>query len=307
MTDNLRLEQIKDLLASLELEMDDYFSAVENQVPDVGWGSFEYDYYWQMLDDETKGNADRVISHLLTFSGMFAPLVKSSSLTNDADSHDLTTETKRVRAAVKLTRYSHRGVDVIHDEGTVLGVSPSTQGVDGPLKPSDARRTCESAFSRINDILQLVIAAGEMLSPPEAATEASRYRPDTAFIMMWISKENPHLDDVCDAIKETFKKFGIKAVRADDIEHEDLITKKILDQIKTSEFLIADLTGARPSVYYEIGYAHALSKRVILYRSEGEGIHFDLAGYNCPEYSSLRELKEMLEKRLVEMTGRAGV
>ena len=122
---------------------------------------------------------------------------------------------------------------------------------------------------------------------------------------MWMEKGKPELDDVNDAVKSVFSSFGIKAIRADDIEHEEVITKRILDEIATAEFLFADLTGARPSVYYEIGFAHAIDRRVILFRKAGTGIHFDLAAYNCPEYESLRELKDKLTRRLTDVTNRS--
>jgi len=122
--------------------------------------------------------------------------------------------------------------------------------------------------------------------------------------MMWISNDIPELVDVAETIKRCFNKFGITALRADDIEHSDVITAKIVEEIRMSEFLIADLSGERPSVYYEIGFAHAIDKRVILYRKAGTPIHFDLAAYNCPEYSNMKELETLMTKRLTALTGR---
>ncbi len=123
--------------------------------------------------------------------------------------------------------------------------------------------------------------------------------------MMWMDPTKPELVDVADAVKAVFQRFSVSAVRADDIEHEGQITQQVLNELRTSEFLFADLTGARPNVYYEVGYAHALGRRVILYRQAGTGIHFDLAGYNCPEYVNIRDLREKLTRRLESLTNRA--
>lgn len=75
--------------------------------------------------------------------------------------------------------------------------------------------------------------------------------------------------------------------RADDIEHDGAIAPRIVHEIERSDFLFADLTGARFSVYYEIGFAHALGKLVILFRKRA-AIHFDLKSTTALEYDNLR-------------------
>jgi nucleoside 2-deoxyribosyltransferase len=141
-------------------------------------------------------------------------------------------------------------------------------------------------------------------SMSEPLMEQKQIKRNTAFVLMAMDRTRADLEDIYNTIKEVCGEFGIVAYRADAIEHQDSITERILGEIRACEYLVADLSLERPNVYYEVGYAHAMNKKPILYRKTGTRLHFDLAVHNVPEYENNTELRRLLRKRLEAITGR---
>ncbi len=304
---------IRMALQSLAKIATGYFQKAEDELANVqepndySWSARpEPEFYWSQLTAELQSEATKLIKQLYELFPMIATAVERTPALTIADQREIGSAVKKIRAAMRFRRYLYSEIEVLHDEGIVLGVQPPSQSEDKPLDPKSAAKVFAESINRLEDIVELVsTTAGSTMDDTVSTSEGatSSYRRGTAFIMMWMDKSVEGLEDVSDTVKRCFNSFGIKAVRSDDIQHEDLITKRILDEIKTAEFLFADLTGERPSVYYEVGYAHAIGRRVILFRKGGTPIHFDLAGYNCPEYKNLGDLERQLEKRLQFVTG----
>ena len=82
------------------------------------------------------------------------------------------------------------------------------------------------------------------------------------------------------AIRPVLKELKIRPLRVDRVEHNDDIDDRIFRLIGQSQLCIADLTHARPSVYYEAGYAFGGGKPVIYIAREIRGHHtgFRLSG-----------------------------
>jgi hypothetical protein len=298
------LAQIDEFQKTTSVYFEKCSDALSSQL-DSYWRDPSLDFFWDKIPADIKAESDNIVTLIVTIGQKIARLAKSSLLVDDADIREIKILVKRIRSAICLKRFYYTDSDVVHDEGTVLGFQYARQGEGEALSPQEALSVLDSSINSLKKIVQLTDEYGHKADEySNPLNMPHKYRPNSAFIMMWMDSAQPELEDVRDTVTSTFNKFGIKAIRADDIEHEGIITQRILDEVKTSEFLFADLTGTRPNVYYEVGYAHALGKRVILFRKKGTGLHFDLAGYNCPEYENLRDLKEKLSKRLESITNK---
>ncbi len=117
------------------------------------------------------------------------------------------------------------------------------------------------------------------------------------FILMPFESD---FDDIYElGIKAACTDSGAYCERVDEQLFEGTILDRIYNQISRADFIIADMTGRNSNVFYEVGYAHALNKRVILLTQNDEDIPFDLKNYPHIIYSSrITALKKELKKRV---------
>lgn len=118
-----------------------------------------------------------------------------------------------------------------------------------------------------------------------------------AFVLMPFNKE---FDDVYQlGIKAACDEVGIYCERVDETHVLGPIYDKIVNAITKADIIIADLSGRNPNVYYETGYAHALSKVTIHHCKDVKEIPFDLLGFQHIVYSGrIVDLKEKLKEKL---------
>jgi nucleoside 2-deoxyribosyltransferase len=116
------------------------------------------------------------------------------------------------------------------------------------------------------------------------------------FVLMPFSED---FDDVYKlAIKAACERAGAYCERVDEQHYDEGMLERIYNQIAKADFIIADMSGRNSNVYYEVGYAHALDKRVILITKSALDIPFDLKHRAHTVYTTVSGLLEELEKRV---------
>jgi hypothetical protein len=91
---------------------------------------------------------------------------------------------------------------------------------------------------------------------------------------------------------------GLLCERVDMSTFTGDILQRIRERIDSSRLVIADLTGANPNVYLEVGYAWGRDRPTLLLARQGTDLKFDVRGHRCLMYRSITQLSAQLRNDL---------
>jgi hypothetical protein len=249
--------------------------------------------------------------------------VNLAGLQIDMVVEETTPSKQHLRIAVECKFYKdHVGNRIVNDFSRVVQTLKQSGLIDKGIIVSssgftqDARLVAEKMgidLITVDDLKQAIsdrgielptVPAGKPKKPPTPSLP-KRIKPiPRIFIIMPFT---PELDDVYHlGIREVVAKVGGSCERADEMQHVGGIVEKIYDSIKGADIIIAELTAANPNVYYEVGFAHALGKPVILLTRNIQNTPFDLRVYNHVIYSSIVDLRDRLDRMLSQIMNPKG-
>lgn len=104
--------------------------------------------------------------------------------------------------------------------------------------------------------------------------------------------------DTYGMLKERFAGEFDFSHAGDDVNTQQSILKDIVQMIYNADVIIADLTNLNANVFYELGIAHTLNKKVIVITKDISQLPFDIKSYRALEYSIHFKRFENLIKEL---------
>ncbi|MCW5983453.1 MAG: hypothetical protein KIT09_35500 [Bryobacteraceae bacterium] len=130
--------------------------------------------------------------------------------------------------------------------------------------------------------------------------------PQAFVVMQFNTSEYEELYQ--DVIRPVCESMGLKPFRASDTYSPGLVVADIARQIAESRVIIAEITPVNANVYYEVGYADALGKPVILIADKTvQELPFDVRPYRTIFYENSiggkNKVEETLRRYLTTIVG----
>ena len=121
----------------------------------------------------------------------------------------------------------------------------------------------------------------------------------------------PYAEDFQDVyefgIYNPVRQCGYICEKVDQTSFTGDILQRIRERIASAKFVVADLTGSRPNVYLEVGYAWGRDIPVIFIARDGEALHFDVKTHRCIYYRTIGRLARDLESLVRGVYGRGEI
>jgi hypothetical protein len=153
----------------------------------------------------------------------------------------------------------------------------------GEISPTELWQKIRVAFGgmSLSEAALLSRHAPGMAVAPVFGRPTPPQDPVDVFVLMSFKTE---LRKVYEHIKSLGADLGITIQRADDRFSPGPFMQKVWNGICAARLIIADCTENKPNVFYEIGIAHTVGKKVILLTRSMEDIPSDIGHFDPIEY-----------------------
>jgi hypothetical protein len=169
--------------------------------------------------------------------------------------------------------------------------------------------------ARLQRQLSEIFPSGAVLRSPklpatvlqsDALRTAGRESRDKAHVFVAMPFAKDFDDRFHYGIHTAIRSAGYLCERADMASFTGDILRWVRERIDSAELLVADLSGANPNVYLEVGYAWGRGLPTVLLASDEKDLLFDVRGQRCLVYqNSIRLLEEQLTNELRTLPGGA--
>jgi hypothetical protein len=130
-------------------------------------------------------------------------------------------------------------------------------------------------------------------------TNSSQATTPKPFVFVLMPFDPQFADIYKFGIKGAAEDVGAYAERLDEQLFGEGMLDRIFNQISKADVIVADMSGRTPNVFYEVGYAHALGKVVLLLTQKAGDIPFDLKHRQHTVYGGrIETLRAELAERL---------
>jgi hypothetical protein len=197
-------------------------------------------------------------------------------------------------------------------EAVTLGIYPS-ELLTVKIVEFDRRRA-----ERIGELLESHLLGGRIEADERVLRRRlGKQRSETLRAIGYDSGEKQHVfvampfaEEMGDlfhyGIRQAVNSNGLLCERIDQEPSIGDVLARIKEKIRTAKWVVAELTGANPNVYLEVGYAWGSGVPTILLVKKDQvgALRFDVAGQRCVVYTSIRDLEEKLSSELSVLASR---
>ena len=213
----------------------------------------------------------------------------------DADPAQIRTNTVAYRLLKKLFELRDLGLIHFEVEETADGLIPV-----GTIEETAHSSTIRAAYGGVSlsDVAMVSRHAKGMAIAPVFGRPVPLPTDQHADVFVLMPFKTKLAAIYSKHLKQMAGELGLRMLRADEVFSPKPFMEKVWDGICAAQLILADCTEKNPNVFYEIGMAHAVGKKVVLITRSDRDVPSDIKHFDYIHYNYDPEGVEALIERL---------